>query len=241
MYVDVYEARKANLGPEDPLTLTAEHNLAVVLRDMGQGPLADEMTRKTLDARMRTLGPNNEDTVASQMAVANGLYAQENFADAAAAYTQAIRVLENIPITPDSARQMLMGQANLAHSLVRAGKIHDGLELHKKVLASRKRQDAPEEHVLLTESNIGYAYFMLKKYDIALRKHKRVLRRRQAILGKTHPDTLFSMRAVAECEAALASAGVSPDVTRNPKPKESSQRPAPKTRHTKKKKRKNKR
>jgi tetratricopeptide (TPR) repeat protein len=204
MYLDAFEGRAANIGMDNPRTLISRHNLALATRLVGQTELADQMDHEILDARMRVLGPNHEDTVWSQMAVAGHLAHNGDRPAAVDLYTKALAVLETLPVTPDSERQLPVLKNNLGDTLADLGRYPEALKLHRQAFAVRQKLRPTHPDRLITERNIGRIYLEQGNPLKALRIQQSVLNRRRETLGDAHWETRLSMYDVAMCEAAIA-------------------------------------
>ena len=59
---DTLDRRRRVLGQDHPDTLTAAHNLATDLRELGEVQAARDLDQDTLDRRRRVLGQDHPDT-----------------------------------------------------------------------------------------------------------------------------------------------------------------------------------
>src|SRR5262249_21370225 len=84
---ECFERHRAVLGEDHPGTLDAEYTLALTLRRPG-GPLAEceRLHRDVLERRIRTLGPETPDVLASYSALAYTLADEQRNAEAASAF-----------------------------------------------------------------------------------------------------------------------------------------------------------
>ena len=57
------EIRRKELGPEDPATLHALQNIALLLGYQGKYAESEQLVRRVLEARRRVLGPEHPDTL----------------------------------------------------------------------------------------------------------------------------------------------------------------------------------
>jgi len=204
MWRDAFEGRKSRLGPDHPVTLKGQHNFAFATEHIGDADLAEQIDRETLEARMRVLGPRNDDTVWSQMAIAGHLKRKGDLPAAVDLYTEALAVLETLPVTPDSERQLPVLKNNLADTLADLHLYPQAMKLQQEVFKVRQKLRVTHPDRLITERNIGRIYREKGELKKALAIFQSVLDRRREVLEEGHYQIRISMRDVEMCNEAIA-------------------------------------
>lgn len=199
----LYQQRRAQHGPDDPLTLKAAAALALAMRKTGRYgetvPLDDsfglqetrELEEDTLVRRRRVLGPDHPDTLWSASSLATSLRA---LGEAAAArdldqdtLSRSRRVLgEDHPST-------LWFANGLAADLRALGELEAARDLDQDTLARRRRvlgEDYPD--TLWSAFNLAKDLRALGDLQAARDLDQDTLARRRRVLGEDHPDTLLS-------------------------------------------------
>ncbi|MEM9553575.1 MAG: serine/threonine-protein kinase [Acidobacteriota bacterium] len=77
LYADALEQRRRQVGPDDPLVLTIEHDLAVLARDVGDRGRAERLLRASLDAHRRVHGARHESVAQALQDLATVLPVEE--------------------------------------------------------------------------------------------------------------------------------------------------------------------
>jgi len=101
----VYEARLAEKGPNDRLTLKALNNLAMATLDAGQPLEAENLLRPLFQSRLQANGFEDADTLMTLSRLARVLQAQHRFGDAADAYRSACSRLSDLALASGRTQQ----------------------------------------------------------------------------------------------------------------------------------------
>jgi hypothetical protein len=205
----MYQQWQDHLGPDDPDTLGAGHNLGHALRELGHPSEARPLSENILARRRRVLGEDHPDTLISANGLANGLRALGDY--------QAARKLDEDTLArrrrvlgedhPDS----LISANNVAEDLRFLGEHQAARKLDEDTLP-RKRRVRGEDHpsTLISASNLAEDLYALGEYQEARKLDEDTLARRCRVLREDHPQTLTSasnlandLRALGEYQAAM--------------------------------------
>jgi tetratricopeptide (TPR) repeat protein len=193
LFTKAAATRQAHLGPDDPLTLESQHNLAVAREAAGRRQEAIQRFEQVWGARERVLGPDHLATLAT-------------LNDLAVAYQRAGKPQEAIPLLERvrDGRVQQLGEGHdltlatlekLANTYVSAERPTDAVALAEKVWEARvKKHGDDHPKAIAAMGNLAYAYqrgYRMKE-ALALFKHARD----QIVpkLGEYHPLTLLILR-----------------------------------------------
>jgi Tetratricopeptide repeat/NB-ARC domain len=198
----LYQQWQDRLGPDDPDTLGAGHNLGHALRELGRPREARPLSEDILARRRQVLGQDHPDTLTS----ANGLAVDLR----ALGEHQVARELDEDTLArrrrvlgedhPDT----LISANNVAEDLRLLGEHQAARELDEDTLP-RKRRVRGEDHpsTLISASNLAEDLYALGDYQAARELDEDTLARRRRVLREDHPSTLTSASNLAEDLRAL--------------------------------------
>jgi eukaryotic-like serine/threonine-protein kinase len=190
------------LGPHDPLTLQAMHNLASSYSVLGRVDEALRLREETLALRRAKLGPDNVDTLASMNNLALSYGDAGRFSDALKLREETLARFKATegPTHPDT----LMAMNNLANAYFALTRYDEALKLREEAFPLYKSKvglDHPD--TLRAMGNLASSLSMAGRNDEALKLREETLALRRANLGPDHPSTLFSMSALGDSYEAL--------------------------------------
>jgi tetratricopeptide (TPR) repeat protein len=190
------------LGPDDPSTLWAAHQLAIAYEDLGRYEQARDLSADTLARRRTVLGDDHPDTLRSANALGYALHAMGEHRRARHLYEDSLarsrRALgDDHPATLRLARSLTGTLAALAeHEQAR--------QLGEDTLARSRRVLGPDHPV--TREAARHLTFVLRalgEYAQARELGENILNRSRRLVGDDHPDTLRSACTLAGTLAAL--------------------------------------
>jgi tetratricopeptide (TPR) repeat protein len=184
-------------------------DLANTLRNQGKLAEAETEFRTVLDSRLRVLGPDHPDTLASRNNLATVLAQQGKLAEAEAAFREALAGQELIlgPDHPDT----LASRNNLASILAEQGQIAEAEAAFHAVLDSRSRVLGPDHPDTLTSRNkLASVLVEQGRLAEAVTELDALLDDQQRVLGQMHPDTLTTKALLTGTLDALAKAHTKP-------------------------------
>ena len=183
------EARRRLLGEEDPGTLSAAHDMALLLDQAGRSEEAEALNRKVLEARTRALGPDHLDTLKSMNNLATSYGRQERFEEAESLHRQVMAARQRIlgPDHRDTGRAML----NVASDCSSQGRPDEAERLIRQALEISRRtmgEDHPDTlHAMVSLANSVTRQGRHKEAEPLYREGLEISRR---VNGPDHPDTL---------------------------------------------------
>ena len=180
-----------SLGPNQPHTLAARHNLACAYQDTGRLNEAITLHQQTLENLTGILGPDHPSTLASRNNLAGAYLESGRLDEAIGLHRQTLedstRALGPVNLTTLASRN------SLANAYYHAGRIDDAITLHQQNLDDRTHILGPHHpQTLASRNNLADAYQATGKLDDAITLHQQNLDDRTHILGPHHPDTLAS-------------------------------------------------
>jgi hypothetical protein len=192
----VAEASERALGPEDPNTLTARHQLAGWAGDAGDSAGARDLFAALLPVRERVLGPEHPDTLATRHELARWTGQAGDPATARNLFAELLPVKERVlgPEHPDT----LAAQHHLARWTGLAGDAAGARDLFAALLPVRERVLGPEDQETLTTRH-HVARWTGEAGDAAGARDllAALLPVRERVLGPEHPDTLTTRHQLA--------------------------------------------
>ncbi|MBL8821432.1 MAG: serine/threonine protein kinase [Planctomycetia bacterium] len=190
------EVRKANLGPDHPITLTTMNNLAQGYRDVGKLDLALPTCEEILRLRKVKLGPDHPDTFHTMlfMAVVYGAAGKHDLALPLYEETLKLHKAKHGPDHPATFNIM----SYLAGGYQAAGKLDLALPIFEEILKLRKA-NLGNDHIDIAHgmNNLAGVYRAVGKLDLALPLYEDSLKLMKAKLGPTHHYTLTTMNNLA--------------------------------------------
>ncbi|HSG08198.1 MAG TPA: serine/threonine-protein kinase [Longimicrobiales bacterium] len=177
------------LGPYDPATLAALHNLALVTWDLGRYQEAETLYREAVEAGTRGLGETDPLTLVSMGNLANALFSMGRYAEAE---TLTVRVLETRrrvrgPDHPET----LAAAADLAATWHRLGRLEESEGLFRQTVADMERvlgKDSPQ--TFKGWYNLALLLNQMRRYAEADTFYAKALQGMRTVLGEDHPNTL---------------------------------------------------
>ncbi len=170
-------------------TLTAVHNLGIVMQDQGRPAEAEAVLRRALEGRNATLAPDHPDILATKSALGN-LYREMNrLTEADQLLGQAVegrtRVLgADHPSTLESMNHQ-------AKVLILLKNPAAASELLQRVLAGQQAVLGPDHlDVLIAQNDLGLALKMQGRLEEAEERYRYALAGFERVQGEGHLDTL---------------------------------------------------
>jgi hypothetical protein len=184
------------LGPDDPTTLTSQHDLANTYADLSDFTKALKLREETLARRRAVLGPHHRDTLTSMRAVADSLNQCERFDESVKLAEEAL-ALQKTYLAPDDV-EILRSINNLAITYHDVDRNEESLKLYQEGFERSKRLVGPyHPQTLVFMSNVAVGYSNLCRYEEGLALHKEALALQIAKLGEKHRYTLHTMQQLA--------------------------------------------
>ena len=185
-----------HLGDDQPATLSALHNVAMLYADQGRYERAEVLLQRTLRLRRQELGDEHPDTLASIRVLARLFSSQGHREDAERLYREVLMLQMRGLGKEDPDTVLTMSDLAELHS--DQGRHDEAESLHLEVLALRKRV-LGEEHLdtITSFNNLAAVYWNQGHYDKAEPLYLESLKLRRRILGDEHPNTLASMSKLA--------------------------------------------
>ena len=179
------------LGPDHPLTLSAQHAEARFYIYLGQFERAIELLETTLAGRERVLGVHM-DTAST---LHNLAYAWAELGEIERALAMDRRQLELVEqlAGPDS-EEALVTLSSVAHGLTVLEQYDEAIDLFERILAGYRRHQG-ERHPNTLSVLHNLAYLARVKGDVASAetRYQEVIRLRREVLGSDHLQTLNSI------------------------------------------------
>ena len=180
-----------SLGPNQPHTLAARHNLACAYQDTGRLNEAITLHQQTLENLTGILGPDHPSTLASRNNLAGAYLESGRLDEAISLHRQALedstRALGPVNLTTLASRN------SLANAYYHAGRIDEAITLYQQNLDDRTHILGPHHPDTLTSrNNLAGTYQAAGRLDEAIRLYEQNLDDRTHILGPQHPQTLAS-------------------------------------------------
>ena len=192
-----------SLGPNQPHTLAARHNLACAYQDTGRLNEAITLHQQTLENLTGILGPDHPSTLASRNNLAGAYLESGRLDEAIGLHRQTLedstRALGPVNLTTLASRN------SLANAYYHAGRIDDAITLYQQNLDDRTHILGPHHPDTLTSrNNLASAYQAIGRLNDAIRLFEQTLEDFENLFGPNHPLTLASRNNLAE---AYRSAG----------------------------------
>eukprot|EP00435_Cladocopium_sp_Y103_P031770 s1511_g8.t1 len=183
-------------GPESIEALTCQSMLAKILFDLGNFCEAEKLHRRILDARLKALGPEHEETVSSMGELALTLFNMDNCSseiEAVELHRQVLAFQERRLGTSHPAT--LHTITNLATGLADMGNLGEATDLHRIALEAREKTLGPEHpDTLQSVSHLAAALHDKGGLREAVELQRRALEARERHLGPQHPRTRKSLQ-----------------------------------------------
>jgi non-specific serine/threonine protein kinase/serine/threonine-protein kinase len=202
------DARRANLGENDPRTLASVNSLALLLRAQGKLSEAEPLLRDVLARRRATLGDRHPDTLESVASLAHLLQVQGRIAEAEPLFREAIAGQR--AALGDTHPDTLASINDLALLFYRQGKLAESGAMFREAFTGL-RAKLGDEHpqTLLARTNLAVSLRDQGKLGEAEPLLREALASSRSRLGDEHPETLTaigSLAALLQDEGKLAEA-----------------------------------
>ena len=183
------DVQQAELGPEDPVTLSTRSQLAGVLRVEGRYEEARELLERTLAAQVAVHGPAHGETQATRRRLSFVLQHQLEYQTARDLLEEA-RALALAEHGPDS-ENLLSVDGQLAIVCGRMGDYERAEELFRSALERQRERRGPDDpDTLAVQSNLASFLLQRARYDEAVPLLERSVDSLSGVSGPFHPDTL---------------------------------------------------
>lgn len=183
-----YELQRAELGAEDPSTLSSMNLLARSYRAEGRYDEAEPLFIETLEARRRVLGEDHEDTLQSLNNLAHLYSRQGRYSEAEPLYVEALEVFRRVLGEEHIGTLTVMNNLGLVYK--RQHRYDEAEPLCLKTLELRRRTLGEEHPYTLTAmNNLASLYTGQRRYAEAEALYLEVLEMLRRVLGEEHPDT----------------------------------------------------
>lgn len=156
------EYAEHQLGPDHPATLTALHNRAHVLSQLGNFAEAEVLYQRVSDARTAhpDLGPDHPDTLSTLNGLASSYSDREDYQAAAKLHKQVLEARERV--LPEDHPHIATSLNNLAVSLKELGRYNQAGPYYRRALRLRERHLAEGDPETLTSMNNLAAWHIAK-------------------------------------------------------------------------------
>jgi tetratricopeptide (TPR) repeat protein len=187
---------RKELGPDDPETLTAMHNLAMAYQIAGKPELATALSEETFKRRKEKLGADDPETLRSM-------------GEFAFSYQQTGKMNLALPLFEESLKLRkaklgandpgtLAAMNDLATGYLSLGKLDLALPLCEEAYKLSKAKLGPDHPNTITGlNNLAVAYLQAGKLNLAVPLFEEVHKLRKAKLGPDHPQTLSGLHNLA--------------------------------------------
>jgi Flp pilus assembly protein TadD len=160
---DAIEIRRKYLPPDHLDLLDAEYNYASILDHDHHELEAEPIYRRLLASYQRILGPNNVDTLMAQYGVAQNLFKQGRYAEAAIVARPAAEGLSRTVGDSHDWTQTAWGVYGIAACL--SGQSDDGLKVLRRVADLRRAgPDSSSWRTTITDVQLGTCLVSLKRF-----------------------------------------------------------------------------
>ena len=194
--------RQAELGPDNPETLSSQNSLALAYQAAGRWDLAIPLFQRTLASRAAKLGREHPDSLTSAKNLALAFRDAGQWDQAITLFERTLEV-EKAKFGPDHP-DTLLTQNNLALTYRDNSQWDRAITLFEQTLATRAAKLGPEHpDTLLTQNNLAMAYRESGMWDRAIPLFERALAAQTARLGAEHPNTLLTQNNLAPAYQAI--------------------------------------
>ncbi len=190
-------------GPDDPLTLTALHNLGVLYWHLGDWANAEPLLRETLAARRRVLPTDHPDTLATIRALELLLQERGKLDEAeslANEYEHGIRCARG-PNHPDNVTAL----ANLGLLRHNQGRDSEAEDLYRRAW-DEARRILGDEHPVTLDAAVAYTKMLLRdnrKVGEGVEVLRGVVQSMGHVWGDDHPKTRDARAALGRAEKSI--------------------------------------
>jgi serine/threonine protein kinase len=186
----------ATAGAEDPDTLKANHNLALVYDETDRHSDALKLREQVLALRRKVLGPEHPDTLKAMRSLAFSYYKAGRCDEALKLREQVLALYRKISGPEDP--ETLWATTSLATSYDDAGRRREALAIREQVAALCLKVSGPKDPAtLLAMLCLATSYFEAGRFDEALKLQEELLALHRMVSGPEHPATLWVMNNLA--------------------------------------------
>jgi CRP-like cAMP-binding protein/tetratricopeptide (TPR) repeat protein len=184
------------LSRDDPAAMTARGYLARTIVRRGRSGAAETIYRELLADRIRVLGAEHLDTLATRRDLAAAIGLQGRYGQAEQLYRRLID--GNTRLRGPQDRETLAARHHLARMIGSQGHHDESERLSREVLQDQVRFLGPDHpDCLASRQNLARMARQAGRYAEAEQLYRQVLRDRRQILGDDHPDTLATRHRLA--------------------------------------------
>ena len=181
--------RREHLGEDNPLTLEAEHGLAISLMDRGESAAAESTSARVLEARTRVLGPEHPQTIRTLRTLGEVYFRFERNAEAESVLVIARDRAERVLGPADPATRGIV--ADLASVERALGKYEEAERLLEKSLEEDRAEYGPDHpETIASEQNLAGLYEELGRYEEARQLYEHSVEVARRVWGPDHATTL---------------------------------------------------
>jgi tetratricopeptide (TPR) repeat protein len=185
------------LGPDDPNTLSAQHNLAGAYTGAGDLARAIPLLRQILTDTERVRGRHHPETLSSRNNLASAYEDEGDLAYAIPMFEQVL--VDRQRVLGQDHPDTLISRNNLAHAYQAAGEAARAVPMFEQLLVDRERILGPDHpDSLVSRNNLAYCYHVAGDVGRAVPMFEQLLVDQERILGRDHPSTLTSRNNLAD-------------------------------------------
>jgi tRNA A-37 threonylcarbamoyl transferase component Bud32 len=191
--LDLYQRSQ---GPDDPGTLEAVNELALVLEAQGKLAKAEDLYRQNVEARRRVQGAEHLNTLNAVNNLADLLRNEGKLTEAEPLFRQNLEACRRVlgPEHPET----LAAVNSLALLLQDQGKLTEAEPLFRQALETGRRVQGPEHPNTLTAvNNLALLLWHVGKLTEAEPLFRQALEAGRHVQGPEHPDTLIGVNNLA--------------------------------------------
>jgi eukaryotic-like serine/threonine-protein kinase len=179
------------LNQDPELQANMQSLMGRVYNRLGLYAKAQELLTPAVETRRRVLGPNNPETLAAMVDLANALSDQAKYPDGDKLYQEVID--KGRRIGAPARRRVIAAMNNLALNLYSEGRTADAEKIQRELVETQRSTLGPEAPDTLTAlSNLALTVRNESHFADAVAIDRQVLEGRRHTLGDDHPDTLRS-------------------------------------------------
>ncbi|WP_283112136.1 tetratricopeptide repeat protein [Streptomyces halobius] len=175
---------------DTPTTADILNRTGAFLDSQGQPARAVTHLHRALTDRVRVLGEDHPDTLASRNNLAGAYRAAGDLGRAIELYEQTLT--DRVRVLGEDHPDTLASRNNLACAYESAGDLGRAIELYEQTLTDRVRvlgEDHPD--TLISRNNLAYAYESAGDLGRAIPLYEQTLTDSVRVLGEDHPSTLI--------------------------------------------------
>jgi len=184
------ELFQVHAGPGHPDTLTAMHDLALLLERSGKWSKAEELLRSVVETRVRLLGEDDRATLNTMNALGWLLFSRGRIDEAEALLRRTLALQRQCPDTPHGEFRATIN--NLANVLIERRNLDEAEALVREALDSAQKAGMSRDEPPVIGFDHTLAGIVWKQGRVAEAEalFRDTLERRRRVLGPDHPTTL---------------------------------------------------